>query len=322
MSTNSHWLLPRQQTEYPARDLLPEATLHGRREATFLVLAALFFVATTALFTLGTSRVIDVSALIASVAPGLDLPTEVLVPLGALPFALSLVASALVCELFGRRRASALVSAGLVAALALAGLMRIADVIDGGEVFGSSLAFAACYVLAHLCFLLGFDALRRRPRGTRLFVRANLVSLVAQGIGWSAFALVLHAGGGYILTPLAPESILALTVGAAAASIVCMLVLSLPAALSVRGLAIALRVGDELVADEDEPVDSDDAPPEAYVGEPKWARRGRALAEGSVARRLPAAEIVEEEPRMTTRGVGLQPYSSAEMRFFNEGDAE
>src|SRR5262245_25949257 len=105
MSTYSgrdRWLLPRQQTEYPARALLPEALLHGRREATFLVLAALFFVATTALITLGMTREVDLSALLASISPSIEVPTALLVPLGALPFALALIANALVCELLGR----------------------------------------------------------------------------------------------------------------------------------------------------------------------------------------------------------------------------
>src|SRR5829696_3922156 len=45
MPTNSYddrWLLPRRQTDYPSWDQLPEATVHGRREATYLVLAATF----------------------------------------------------------------------------------------------------------------------------------------------------------------------------------------------------------------------------------------------------------------------------------------
>jgi hypothetical protein len=318
-STSDRWLLPRHQTEYPARDLLPEATLHGRREATFLVLAAMFLVTSTALVVLGTSRVIDVGALLRSANVPVELPIAMLVPLGVLPFALSFVASALVCHLFGRRRAFALVTVGLVANLALAGMMRAADVIDGGDAFGVSLAFAACAVIAHTFNVLVFDAFHRRG----IFLRVNIASLLAQVAGWSAAGLVLYALRGYFIEPINQPLIMSLTAGAAACSFALVLVLSIPAALIGRGLAIALRVGDAMYDDdEDEQYGYDDArDPEPRPVMP-------AFAQGSVARPLPKALIVDDddqlhgdaERRRTARGV-IQPFSSAEMRFFSEGDA-
>src|SRR6185312_1878385 len=61
------WLLPRHQTDYPARDVVSEGKLHARREATFLVLSMLFGVTLTVLLVLGTTRVIDLGAVIARV---------------------------------------------------------------------------------------------------------------------------------------------------------------------------------------------------------------------------------------------------------------
>ena len=328
MSTNSNddrWLLPRRQTEFPARELLAEETLNGRREATFLVLAALFFVATSALVLLGTSRVIDLGALV----PAFTLPVHVLIPLAALPFAISFVASTLVCELLGRRRASALVWVGFVATLALVGLMRAADLIDGGAAFGVSLAVAACYLVAHVLNLVVFDALRRRSRGRALFVRMNVAAVFGLAAGWAAFGAVLYFGAGTIVEPLAQDTIIALAIGAAAGSFACGFVLSVIAALVAHGLALALRVDYDLFFDQDD--DSYDEPafaptPWAYAP-PQPAPEQTAFAEGSVARKLPAAQIVEDDdddvadvPRRA-RSMSIPPYSSAEMRFFSEGDA-
>ncbi|MGH2898564.1 MAG: hypothetical protein ACRDMZ_07805, partial [Solirubrobacteraceae bacterium] len=86
-STQDRWLLPRRQTEYPAWDVLGEARLHGRREATFLALAAIFLVTTASLVVLGASRVVDPSEVLASVAPDRAFPIAMQIPLGVLPFA-------------------------------------------------------------------------------------------------------------------------------------------------------------------------------------------------------------------------------------------
>lgn len=320
-SSSDRWLLPRRQTEYPARQLLPEATLHGRREATFLVLAALFLVATSALVLLGTSRVIDVTALIARTGVEVELPIAVLLPLGVVPFALSFIASGLACALFGRRRSAALIWVGLVASLALTGVMRIADLSDGGDAFPIALALTACYLVAHLLHLFVFDLLR----GHTMFLRWSVAALLAQGAGWTAFGLVLHLSGGTLMAPVAAPTIAALAAGAAAYSLACVLVLAIPAALVARGLAVALRVGHDLVgADE---VDDTGDIAHAWPVPAQAQQRGEpAFAKGSVARKLPAALIVDDDDarvpaHRAPRAATPPPFSSAEMRFFSEGDA-
>jgi uncharacterized PurR-regulated membrane protein YhhQ (DUF165 family) len=312
MMTNSstdRWLLPRRQTEYPGRDVVPEARLHGRREATFLVLAALFLVATSALVVLGTSRVVDVSALVASLGLDVELPLAMLVPLGVVPFAVSFVASALVCQLFGRRRAAVLVGVGLFASLALAALMWLADVIDGGQAFAGSLALTACFIVAHALHLVVFDLLHVR----RVFVPLNVASMLAQIAGWTVFGLVLHVSGGVLIDTIAAPTLAALAAGSAACAFGFVLVLSIPAALAGRGLAVALRVGRDELDDigRDGPEDLD----------------GPAFAAGTGTRRLPAALIVDDDddqppvPSRPPRAVTPPPFTSAEMRFFHEGDA-
>lgn len=315
MNNSSHdrWLLPRSQTEYPGRDLLPESTLHARREGTFLVLVAMFFVATAALLLLGTTRMIDASALLARIAPSIELPTALLVPLAVIPFALSFIASAMTHDLFGGRRAARVMWIGLLASLALIGLLRGADAIDGGNAFVISLALTACYLVAHAFQLLAFAALRARA----FFLRVNISSLIAQAAGWSAAALALQASSRYLATPLTPQQIIAVTAGGAVASVLVVLVASIPAAIIDRALSVALRVGRELVTTDDEDDD--------YIADSSLP----AFAQGSVARKLPAMLVEDDEVvvldqaarRRTLRGTVPQPFSSAEMRFFSEGDA-
>src|SRR5258706_10398486 len=134
--TSTHedrWLLPRRQTEYPAWDLISEAKLHGRREATFLALAAIALVSITLLVMFGATRIIDLSALIATAAPDVELSVPLAVPLGVAPFAFGLVAVMLACELYGRRRGIALVIAGVFVTAAVVGFARVADLVDGRD---------------------------------------------------------------------------------------------------------------------------------------------------------------------------------------------
>ncbi len=307
MSTNSQdrWLLPRRQTEFPARDLLPETQLHGRRELTFLSFAALYLVSISAFMLFGTSRVIDVSAVVARVAPGYQAPVALVVPLGVVPFAVAFIANALTFELFGRRRASALVWVGHIATLALIGLLRLADLLDGGQAFGLALAFAGCCVVAHTSHVLVLDRLRTSTRGRGSLLRMVVAAFVALVIGWSAFTIVLHA---VVIDPMSRDAIVALAATSAAAALGGVLVLAVPAAIAIRALSLALRVGRDLFG-HDADLDDDDA-----TVVPAAAARP-AFAEGSVARKLPPALIVDDDEPSA-----LQPFSSAEMRFFSEGD--
>jgi hypothetical protein len=315
-SNHDRWLLPRHQTEYPGRDLLPEATLHARREGTFLVLTAMFFVATAALILLGTSRMIDASALLARIAPSLHVPIALVVPLAVIPFAVSFIASAMTFDLFGGRRATRLMLIGLIASLALVGAMRGADALDGGDAFVVSIALTACYLVAHAFHLLAFAAVRTN----RFFLRVNVATWFAQAAGWSAAALALHASGRYLATPLTPDQIVAVTAGAAICSALCVFVLSIPAAIANSALLVALRVGRELVETDERDYEY-----------PHEDQLQPAFAEGSVARKLPALLVEDDEVvvldeaarRRTLRGTiqPVQPFSSAEMRFFSEGDA-
>jgi uncharacterized PurR-regulated membrane protein YhhQ (DUF165 family) len=306
------WLLPTHQDDYPTLEVLPESRLHGRREGTFLALVALFLAATITLPLIGTSRVIDLALLV----PELELPVALHFPLGIIAVPLGFLAINLVGELYGRRRATALVWIGLAVTLATIGLMRLSDQTGGVDAaFGPALGFAAFYLVAHVTNVLLFDALRRKMGGHGLALRSIITTVVAQLVGWIAFAFVLYGyfartadAGVDIMTPIT-----AMTFGALAYATACALVLVVPLVILARSLAPYLRIA--RFASVDDP-------------DVSAARR----------RRLPAAVLIDSSPALprlptplpgrTRHGVSerraarqsIQPFNSAEMRFFTEGD--
>jgi uncharacterized PurR-regulated membrane protein YhhQ (DUF165 family) len=298
MPTRQHdrWLLPRRQTEYPARNFLSESKLHARREATFLVLSMVFAVALTVLLALGTARLIDVGEVVASLVPDVRLPVTLQVSFGALPAALGFFAVLLACELYGRRRAAALLWVGGFASLALVGLARLADVLDGRDTaLLPTAALAAGVLTAHVTGLVVFAALRHHLRGRNLVSRALLASLIAQPLGWLVFGATLYVARAQYDV----DAMSAIGLGTCAYTLACMLLLTVPLAIAARALSLFLRIRFEdttaahvlppaLIIDVD---DEDDEPePEPVVLAPRAKR------------------------------VSLEPFSSAEMRFFTEGD--
>lgn len=287
------WLLPRHQTEYPARDLVAEPRLHARREATFLALATIAVATAAALVALAGASVIDLSGLIASVVPSLDLPVRLALPLGAIPVALGFVAVMLACELYGRRRAGALVWAIVLVMAAVVGLARLGDLANGTDTaLAPAAALAIGALVAHVVGLVVFDALRRGLAGRHAALRAVFASAVAQALGGAAVIAVLDAfAGGAQGAQL--EAILAVALGGAAYTLACVIVLALPIAIVVRTFALFLRVA----RFEDD------------------------------ASRLPPALIVDDEPdgeapprRRRAARATLGPFSALEQRFFTEGD--
>ena len=332
------WLAQSRQSDYPGRPTLPEEWLHARREGAFLVLAATFLVATVALPILGTIRVIDFADVLSAVAPDRELPANLLLPFGVLVFPLAFVAFDLVCDLYGRRRASALLATGAIASFALIGLVRAADLLPGPSTFAPALALASCAVVAHLVNLLVFDGLRRTLAGKHLSMRVVSSTIIAQGAGWAVFGLVIYA-----MSPTDNiDGITALVLGGCIYAIACGIVATLPVAVAASALAVYLRIGRY----EREDVDAwSDAPrpkqPERPARPLMQVSAPVARAEGSVSRQLPQAVVVEEdaapaavdddtsaiphpipEPdrRPRRRGNSLQPFNSAEMRFFTEGE--
>jgi len=313
------WLSPRRQTEYPAWDLVAEDKLHGRREATFLVLAASFLVTTAVVVVLGTSRTVDPAPVLAAALPDLALPIAMQIPFGVVPFALGVVALALVCELYGRRRAAALVATGLVATGALVGLLWLADRLDGrGTSFGPALGFGSCVLVGSVTHVAVFDALRRRAAGRHLWLRLLVSSVLAQLMGWAAFGVVMdrYAALAGSSEPDA-ATIRALAAGSALYTLAGVVVLTPLISLIARGLRLFLRVARHDADGDGDGRDELDAP---LV---ELAHRRPSATEGSVATdAIIAGAGAPDAAAVRRRAVrsSIPPYSSAEMRFFTEGD--
>jgi uncharacterized PurR-regulated membrane protein YhhQ (DUF165 family) len=321
------WLSPTWQADYPTREILPESRLHARRERTFLVLAGLYLLAVIAAPLLGTSRVIDLAYVVGLVTPDLAPAVPMHLPIGVLLLPVALVALDLASELYGGRRIPALMWAGLAATLAAVGMARVSDQLGGVDAanaaFGPALGFAAYYVVAHLTNLSVFGILQRRAEGHWVWPRALLAAGVGAILGWSAFAGALygyHAAIGTLDTAVI-DGLVAIAVGSAAYVAVCAPIAALIVSLAVRALAPYLRV--TRFADDDA-IDVVVASPgttmtriapATVVGVPA------APVAPPVRHRLQPALLVESSPVLPrVRRNSLQPFNSAEMRFFTEGD--
>jgi uncharacterized PurR-regulated membrane protein YhhQ (DUF165 family) len=295
MNANAdRWLLPSRQTEIPGHDLVAATKLHGRREGTFLVLASLFVLATIALPLWFTSQwVVDLGDLPLDLSALRLSSTEL--TLGVLVFPLALVVGQLVCELFGTRRAGMLVLIGAVTSL----------LVIAGEYFTIpdyplylALPLVVCTTVAAGLNLLVFSGARRALVGRALWSRSLLATPIALVLGWAAFVAVGYALGIELQAGI----------GAAAAPCVyacaCAVVGIIPLVIARRALGTFLRIG----GSEAPPVDHSLVAP----------------------RRLPPALIIDESAApvrphrpalpFTTAEVPV-PFTTGEVRFFNEGEA-
>lgn len=291
------WVLPSRQGEHPGRPVLSEALLHRRRERTFLVLATLFVSATAAMMILGASRIIDVSYAISTIFPDFAPGFALELPFGVVAFPVALVAVTLVCELYGRRRANALVVMGFIASLGFTALMYLADRLDQTEAaFGPALAFTACYLVAHVSNLIIFDALRRSMNGRHSMIRKTLSTLLAQVGGWTAFAFVSYGYAVYVVGEPASvaNGIGILALGSALYVATMALVDLIPFAIAARTLTNYLRVPAVTQDAEDVVVDYSD--------------RGPVFA-----------PPVQRPRELYTTGE-RQLYTTGERRFFTEGE--
>lgn len=315
-SYRDRWLLPSRQREYPSRRVLSEGHLHARREATFLVLAGTFLLAAAMLPVLGTSRVLDLSDLLA----GVELPIALLLPVGVLAFPLSFTAIDLVCELWGRRRANALVMVGLVLNLGLLGLLAAVDRIPdaAGQESDSTppaLAFVACIFVAHMFNAQAYQALRRQARGRRgMWMRRNVSALIALIAGWVVFALVLYTYAVQVAeepSDAAATQVASLAVASAAYCMAAAIVDTLPFVFLARWLVVFLRMGRFELESEN------------YAGGPTVRhdesipppRRAALVVETAP----PPPAVPPPPPRPPSSRIS-GAFTSSEKRFFTEGE--
>ncbi|MEO8550062.1 MAG: VUT family protein [Kofleriaceae bacterium] len=301
---DDRWLLPSRQSDLPGRDLIAPTTLHARREGTFLVLAALFLVATIALpLWFASSWVVDLSGLPFDIAGATELTVGVIV------FPVALIVGQLVCEIYGTRRAGMLVLMGTLASLAIV----IGEQLTVANYpLALALALVAATTVTNTINILVFASASRALDGRALWLRSFLATPVALLVGWSAFTAAWVGLG------LDVNDAIVLASAPCLYACACALAATIPLVIARLALKTYLRVG----GSEAPPVDH------SLVAPP---------------RRLPQALIVDDEPDVlyqapatralrphhlpftTSEGPRVtqprsRPFTTGEIEFFREGD--
>ena len=277
------------------------------------MLAGVFLVSYALVPVLGAGQLYGVSRAVREI--GLPVSMPLLLPAGAFALPLALVAGGLICELYGRRRARALLVVALVLTGGLLGLLWATDHVpdfDGGttRAFGPGLAFAGCAILTCFLQLELLHGLGRAMRGRHLWLRNTVSAVVGLAAGWGGFAMIVRYVPRVALPPLAGfepiEQLTMITITASAVSALATIALTLVMYVARRALAIYLRV-------EPFPSDAqaDDREPRRH--EPAFADR--------VPARKPPAQIVEPSPSASQSGPShSRPFTRDEVAFFDAGE--
>jgi uncharacterized PurR-regulated membrane protein YhhQ (DUF165 family) len=313
MARPDEWLI--RQRELPGRPKLSDRRLYRRRERVFLILGALFLVATAIAPLLGASKVFGAARPLREI--GLSISTQLLLPVGVVALPLGLLALNLACELFGRRRAFALVLTGLVTWIGLVGLAWVTDHLadfdnNVTQAFGPSVAFAvACFATSFVQVEI-FEGLGRVTRGRHLWLRNILGSAIGLAVGWVGFAMLVAYVPRAALPPLAgvaPDVQMSATaIASAAYTFLGIVVGTIVLYIAANPLANVLRIERYQRI---EVFDDDVAPRRA---EPAFA----------APRPKPKAQLVESSPGPSRAGrsgaSNSRPFTRDEVAFFNEGE--
>ena len=188
------------------------SVLHARRERVFLVLAGFFLGTLSMLNILGVTRFIDASFEVG----GVRVPFVLAV--GVLPYPLTFLCTDFISELYGRRRANAVVWTGLALNLWVVFILWLGSVLPGHEPLDpatgalardaagrlpvffevKNLAFAAvsasmvAYLAAQFTDVYIFHRLKRWTGGRHLWLRNNGSTLTSQLVDTTAVILITH----------------------------------------------------------------------------------------------------------------------------------
>jgi uncharacterized integral membrane protein (TIGR00697 family) len=199
--------LPSEQHAYEGLPALSEAALHQRREFVFLIFAGIFLGSLAMLNILGITRFLNLAWFIEGSE---DWTYKVSIAVGVLPYPITFLCTDFISELYGRRRANAVVFVGLLiniwvalvlwAGGAAPGLDSISP--NGGETFFEvrELAFRAigasmaAYLAAQFVDVQVFHFWKWLTRGKHLWLRNNGSTLVSQLVDSAAVILVTFGG--------------------------------------------------------------------------------------------------------------------------------
>lgn len=184
--------------------------LHARRERVFLILSGLFLGTLTMLNLLGITRFIDLSFSLF----GMEIPMPLAV--GVLPYPITFLCTDFISEIYGQKRANAVVMVGLVLNLWVVLILWLGSVLppelaldvetglpalgEHGRVFfevkqlafGAVAASMVAYLGAQFCDVYLFHFWKRLTRGKHLWLRNNGSTIVSQFVDTVAVILITH----------------------------------------------------------------------------------------------------------------------------------
>jgi hypothetical protein len=194
--------LPTQQHSFEGLARLSERELHWRREVVFLVFAGLFLGTLAMLNILGISRFLDVKIQLF----GFEIPMPLAV--GVLPYPLTFLCTDFISELYGHRRANAVVWMGLVLNIWVVAILWLGGRLPGFEApeqrdthvyfqiqklaFGAVFASMAAYLTAQFVDVQLFHWWKRLTKGRHLWLRNNGSTLVSQAVDTTMVIFVTH----------------------------------------------------------------------------------------------------------------------------------
>ncbi|MEO1128508.1 MAG: queuosine precursor transporter [Planctomycetota bacterium] len=209
-----HEFLPDQQHHYDGLPKLSARVLHTRRETLFLIFAGLFLGTLAMLNILGITRFIvlwDTGATVGT--------TDIIfaVAVGVLPYPITFLCTDFISELYGRKRASAVVWVGFLLNLWVVGILWLGGVLPGFEArdgagdlipdaagrmpvffevrtlaFGAVAASMIAYLVAQLVDVHVFHFWKRLTKNRHLWLRNNGSTLVSQLVDTTAVILITH----------------------------------------------------------------------------------------------------------------------------------
>lgn len=213
-------------------DILFVADLRERRERTFLVLAGFFLCSMTLLNVIGITRFIQLGPMALAV--------------GVLPYPLTFLCTDLICELYGKARATFLVSLGLGLNVFILLILALGNAIPAvppeamppwqilqlaapvalptGEIVensvglyqliyattsGAMVASMLAYVAAQYCDVHLFHFWKRVTKGKHLWIRNNFSTLMSQMVD-SVTVISVTFGAAYFRGDMAFQTLLVL----------------------------------------------------------------------------------------------------------------
>jgi len=197
-------VLPSTQWSHEGLPALSELVLYRRREGVFLLLAGLFLGSLAMLNILGISRFLDLAFFIDGSE---DWSFRLGIAVGVLPYPLTFLCTDFISELYGRRRASAVVWVGVLLNLWVIAILWLGGVWPGFEpggaqegvffdirrlAFGAVVASMFAYLAAQLVDVHVFHFWKRVTKGRHLWLRNNGSTLVSQLVDTSAVILITH----------------------------------------------------------------------------------------------------------------------------------